>query len=302
MAEVKVPLLHIPDSAQDLQGLAERALRGAGALGKLPTPIDDLVAAAKIIDFADPETAKERFLRTLAKGAVSTFLSAWQKLRGIADLRDNVIYVPRDTMPPRVLFAKTHEFGHQVIPWHRVPIYLDDDKSLRPDAEELFDREANYFAAEVIFQGKNFRTRALDYRPSLAAVFTLADQHGASRQATLRRYVEGHDESIAAVSYLPSRYTSDADGYPALRAPQVVASPSFLRRYAEVELPQVLPARHPWTAARSDGGGPRDGHLFLDCGKSQVRFEWQAWWNNHGLLVLLRRAPVLGFVGRLVRG
>ena len=91
--------------------------------------------------------------------------------------------------------------------------------SLQPDTEKLFDAEANFFASELIFQGHRFRTRALDYRPSLDAVFHLADAHGASRQATLRRYVEDHDEMLAVAASLPSRYQTDPAGNPVFRRP-----------------------------------------------------------------------------------
>lgn len=79
-----------------------------------------------------------------------------RKIRGLADLRDKAIYVPSDKSP-RELFVKSHELGHEVIPWHNiesgvpVEIYVDDDASLSHDAERIFDIEANFYAAEVIF-------------------------------------------------------------------------------------------------------------------------------------------------------
>lgn len=294
-----IALVTRPTSVSDLAKIADFTLREAGAIGRLPTPIDSLLTAADIGEVFDPEAAKEQFLSTLAEGARDGFLALWQKIRGIADLRERVVYVPRETTIPRILFAKGHELGHQVIPWHRSPIYQDDDRSLKPEVQALFEREANYFSSEVIFQGVRFARRARDYRPSLDAVFTLADLHGASRQATLLRFAEGHDEPVAAITYVPDRYSSDEHGRPILRIPRVVPSPSFLNRFANIVLPAELQTGHPWVDAR-ESAQPCHGDICFDCGSGPVRFAWQAWWNNYCLMILLRRLPALSLVGRLL--
>ena len=75
----------------------------------------------------------------------SIFKGAWQKLRGIADLRDKVTYVPKDSHTGRERFAKCHELGHQMIPWHKIdPAYLDDAENLSPDVKAVFEQEANW--------------------------------------------------------------------------------------------------------------------------------------------------------------
>src|SRR5262249_7033565 len=146
------------------------------------------VNAADLEEAQDLEPFVSRFLRQIAESARETFKATLQKVRGIADLRERAIYVPSDTRQRRRRFVQAHELGHQVIPWHSVNLgYRDDDLSLTDDAQELFDLEANFFAAEVMFQGRGFRTRVRDYAPSFDAVFRLADEHGASRHATLWR-------------------------------------------------------------------------------------------------------------------
>jgi len=205
MALPKTQLIISPDTAPELIRLADHALRRAGAIGKLPTPIEDLIRAANIKSETDSDGVVKRFLSTLNEQSRSLFESAMQKMRGIADLRERAIYVPGDKAP-RELFASAHEFGHEEIPWHHVitddvaAFYTDDDYSLGPNVQEKFDIEANFFASEIIFQGKRFTTRARGYQPSFDAIFVLAGLHGASRQATLRRYVEAQDEILAAIS------------------------------------------------------------------------------------------------------
>ncbi len=287
-------------SAGEIRFLADRCLRQAGAIGALPTPVDVLITNSGIENVTDPETFKESFLASLSDSAGRIFRSAWQKIRGIADLRERAIYVPSTTKDNRDRWAKAHELGHQVLPWQYInTAYKDEDPNLRPDVQELFEAESNYFASEIIFQGKRFALRARDYLPSFDAVFILADDHGATRHTTLHRFVEEHDEAIAAIAYWPSRYAVDKDGFPFLRRGKVVGSPHFLAKYSAIDLPPVLCTGHPWITERNSSE-VFNGDINMECGTASVRFQWQSWWNQYCLLVLLRRRPLLSLVGRLL--
>jgi Zn-dependent peptidase ImmA (M78 family) len=280
--------IHRPDSQTEIRKLADRALRRAAAIGKLPTPIDDLIAAANLRN-EDSDDAKVRFAARLSNEARSIFTGLWQKIRGIADLRNRVVYIPRDTTLARERFAKAHELGHQEMPWQQFdPGYFDDDFSLRHDAREIFDREANFFAAEVIFQGEGFRTKARSYTPRLDAAFALADEHGASKHATLWRFVEDQDEAIAYLPYWPINRLLDARGKPVLRLGNPVVSTKFREKFGNLSLPPRLETDHPWTSAREDDV-MREGEIRFE----NVDFEWQAWWNSYTLFVLLRRKPII---------
>src|SRR6058998_1802704 len=95
--------IHRPDSQTEIRKLADRALRRAAAIGKLPTPIDELIAAANLRN-EDSDEAKVRFAARLSHEAPSIFTGLWQKIRGIAGLRDRVVYVPQDRAPARERF------------------------------------------------------------------------------------------------------------------------------------------------------------------------------------------------------
>src|SRR5256712_4074650 len=246
-----ISLLCRPDSESEISRIADYLLRKAGAVGKLPTPVGDLIALAGVEDVPNSEVFKEHFLASLPQRARAVFESAWQKIRGIADLRERAVYVPKTTTAPRVLFAKAHELGHQVIPWQKLNrAYLDDKRSLTSAAEDLFDLEANFFAADVIFQGHRFANRVRDYAPSFDAVSLLADEHGASKHATLRRFVEEHDETLAMIHYWPRAYAIDAQGYLVLRLGKIVGSTRFAQKYGGVKLPGQIQTGHDWVAAR----------------------------------------------------
>ena len=305
MKDSNSPVIYLPESAPEIFQIADRALIAAGAKGKLPTPMDDLLGAAKIARETDPEGVVQRFLKSVSEQGRALFQFSLQKVRGIADLRERAVYVPTDTIP-RKRFADGHELGHQLIPWHYVAnkkgsrFYQDTDYTLSPSVRELFDIEANLFSSDVIFQGRDFTRRARDYKPSFDAVFTLADTYAASRQATLRRYVQEQDEILAAISYLPSKFQVYRDGASKLRAPMLLGSPRFVQKYSDIRLPLELDANHPWAEVRRLGE-MCDGHIDLFSGGTSVRFWWQAWWNSYALLVLLRRKPALSMVGRILK-
>ena len=153
-----------PEGADEVWKYAKRALQAADAVGRLPTLIEELMAAAEIGSLRIDEEVKQDFSARLVGVAKQTFDSMWQKIRGIADLRERVTYVDENTTTPRIRFAQGHELGHQVLPWHRLdPGRFDDEKSLTLEAEEILDIEANLFSAEVIFQGSNFTRILRDY-------------------------------------------------------------------------------------------------------------------------------------------
>ena len=259
-----------PHSADEVSKYARRALRVADAIGQLPTPIDDLLAAAEIENLKIDEEVKQNFAARLMAAARQEFNSMWQKVRGIADLRERVTYVDENT---------TLDPGR-----------FDDDKSLTWEAEEIFDAEANLFSAEVIFQGNNFTRIVRDYAVGFDSIFHLAAMHEASRHATAWRYVEEQDESVALVTYWPSKFNPEM-----LRLGKVVASPNFLRKFSDIDLPLQLGSDHDWTTTHASD--PMHGDtISLTCGKAAFRFEWEAWWNGYGLLVMLQRKPKLHFV------
>ncbi|MGH6714375.1 MAG: ImmA/IrrE family metallo-endopeptidase [Bradyrhizobium sp.] len=300
MALPKQKIAVRPESEPKISTLVRKLLREADAEGILPTPLDRLFEVAKVKNIAElPD--EEAFLKTLSDKMRGFFISAKQKLRGIADIRERASYVPPDPNNiGRERFAKGHELGHNVIPWHGVdPAYLDDNESLGPNAKGLFEHEANFFSSDTIFQGAGFRTRSRDYTPDFNAIFKLAHDHGASRQATAWRFVEEQDEAIALLQYYSSKAV-DEYGNPVLAIWRSVGSPEFLRRFPNIDPPMTLRTGHPWVAAR-DVNRVCSGNENLLCDGAHTMFEWHSWWNSRALCVLVRRKPLLSLVGGFLR-
>lgn len=286
-----------PESGDKISLLAKKLLREAEVTDVLPTPLNQLFEIARVTNVAELPDAG--FFATLNEKSRFAFLSALQKIRGIADLRERVTYVPQGSSKPRERFVRGHELGHQVIPWHNVdPTYLDYPHTLIRSAKSVFEQEANLFSAEVMFQGDAFRLRARDYAPSLDAIFKLADLHHASRQCTAWRFVEEQDEPVALLQYYPGNAFDDA-GNRVLHLWCTVPSRAFTERYADLDLPHVIRTGHDWMAAK-DFGKLCTGTLALRTDNKKINFEWHSWWNRHTLLVLLRRKPLLRLIGKLV--
>jgi hypothetical protein len=281
-AESSVP------SARDITVLTRELLRRADVYGILPTPIDQLYEFSQIECFTFGAEEQRRWER-LRESAQNLVRSMFQKLRGFGDLREKVVFVASDAPIARDRFVKGHELGHQLIPWHRVRReYMDDNHTLSPATRALFEREANFFAAEVLFQAELFSNRARDFTPNLDAVFTLAEAHQSSRQATLWRFAEVHDYPVAAGIYYPNRTAAGSRDMSRWTLwPRQIASPAFERRFPEFVLPRTLDVQHPFVQATSRRSILQGDGLGLQGLPPNTKCSWSSWWNNYALLVLL---------------
>jgi hypothetical protein len=135
---------------------AERALREAGALGALPTPIGRIMAAAKVQEVKEDVlsfgfVAK---LRAKAEQAGQTVKRAVAKILGLFHATEGLVFLDQTLKAVKKRFIGLYEAGHGFLPWQR-PMYAvveDCEKALDAETAELFDREANVFASEVLFQ------------------------------------------------------------------------------------------------------------------------------------------------------
>jgi IrrE N-terminal-like domain len=178
---------------------ADRLLRAAGVNHVLPTPVDDLVAAAGLRRgtddlFADDVLARApRELQEAVRGLVG-------RVRAMLDRREKAVYVsPSITNEGRRSFQTLHEVAHEILPWQSALAYADDDLQLSWATRMRFEREANQTAAELLFQRVLFTTMAADYGIGIAAVVELSQLFGASIHAGFRRYVETHRAPVCGV-------------------------------------------------------------------------------------------------------
>ena len=286
-----------PDTKEELETLADDLLKRAGVYGVLPTPLEALYDHAGVTCINElPE--KESYLKTLSKAAKTTFEGAFRSIRGIADLRDDVVYIPQGQTDVRDRFARAHEISHQTIPWHdNTDPYIDTSLTLFPEAKEEFEREASYMGAELNFQCDHFRLMALDYKASISSALLLADKHVASYHSTIWKLVEVQDEKICVAEYYPINRWNHEKGF---KLGKTVGSNNFNKKIPDIELPNIIYPKNDWLVAVNSEEIPT-GTIRLNVDGHPTHFEWSAWSNTYTLFVMLRVRPMLHGIGRIIK-
>lgn len=182
---------------------AERALREAGALGVFPTPVHQIMTVAKVEEVKE-DVLNPGFiarLRSTAEQAGGALKRAVNKVMGLFHATAGLVFLDQTLMAVKKRFVRLHEAAHGFLPWQR-PMYAlveDCDKALDAEAAELFDREANVFAAEVLFQLDAFRDVSEGHAFSIWTPVKLAKTFDASIYSCVRQYVSKNHRACAVV-------------------------------------------------------------------------------------------------------
>ncbi|HET9282611.1 MAG TPA: ImmA/IrrE family metallo-endopeptidase [Candidatus Angelobacter sp.] len=236
-----------PHQLATVQVHADRLLKQASAHGRFPTPIDDLIAAAKLTVVED-EVLDDNFLRRFlqkTKVSVASLKSALSKILGLFETQDRLVLIDRNTPRPKVPFVKLHEAGHGMLPHQKKAYSLmqDCEKTLDPDITDLFEREANVFASETLFQGEGFAFEAHAYEFGMKVPIQLAKKYGASNYASFRRYVNTNPHACCLIVLEPLIQSEDGASFASVR--RVVASKTFNIIYDPGTLSGPVKAGHP---------------------------------------------------------
>lgn len=204
--------------------ILETLLVEAGAAGVLPTD------AGRLLNYLGLEQLSFDFMREL------DFLklpgSASGEIRAALHMAEHVVATQSGIGEKRERFSIFHEIAHCVLPEHNQKLFVDDDQTLSWWTKARLEREANRFAADLLFQGRLFTEQALSLSTSISTVVGLAPHYGASYEAALRRYTETHISPCALVVYEKlgkgdESFVEDED----YRIHYTVTSPSFRRRF-----------------------------------------------------------------------
>jgi hypothetical protein len=282
-----------PEQLANVRRHADRLLRDAAALGRFPTPIDDILAAAKVT-IVDDEILNESFMKRLAAKAaagLATIKSALSKVLGLFEANDRLVILDKDTPRPRIPFVKLHETGHGSMP-HQTKLYAlmqDCEKTLDPEITDLFEREANVFASEAMFQGDVFAEQAHDHEFGVKTALALAKQFGGSNYATFRRYVTTNPRACCLIVLEPA--SSDGAGGFTAHVRRVIATTSFERIYNSAALAVPVTRQHVIGSLVPRGKQrivtPR-GVQLVDRNGDQRECIGEAFHTGHQTLVLLR--------------
>lgn len=220
---------------------AERALREAGALGIFPTPIHQIMSVARVEEVTE-DVLNPSFidkLRGLAEGAGQILKKAASKVLGLFHASAGLVYLDQTLHAVKKRFIRLHEAAHGFMPWQRkmYAVVEDCEHALDPHAADLFDREANVFASEVLFQLDTFRDMADGMAFSIFTPVKLAKQFDASLYSAIRQYVAKNHRTCAVV---------------VMNMPELVPGVGFratLRRAVQSETFTAQFGNHPWPEA-----------------------------------------------------
>lgn len=211
-----------PNRYLAVQKEAVRALTTADAFGVFPTPVNQVMEAAKVT-VATENIFNEGLIQKFRKKLGGTLKRALTKVLGILDIGSRIIYIDKSLLIVKQTFLKLHETAHSILPWQRT-LYSaieDCELTIKPDIADEFDREANAFATEVLFQCGTFKTEAADHSFNIKTPLQLSKKYGASIYSTIRRYVKTHHRACAVL---------------VLNKPELVEGPGFISSLRRVEV------------------------------------------------------------------
>lgn len=287
-----------------VQQHAKRALLNAAALGRFPTPVADVIAAANVVVAEEPildDGLLARF-RKRAKTAGQALRRAMSKVMGVVDVIARVIYLDRTIHAAKQTFLKLHETGHAVLPWQR-DIYAvteDCEMTLAPDIADQFEREASTFASDVVFQIDAFTNEANQCAFGILVPVRLSRRYGASIYMSVRRYVTENHRACAVLVLEPPQACSRHGFVADLR--REVASAEFRRCFGSLKWPTCFHPGDEIGALVPMGGRkmsrPREITL-IDRNGMRHRCIAEAFTQSHQVFILIHAVATL--TGTLVK-
>ncbi len=225
------------EATEEIRQQVDRLLRAADAYGRYPTPVEDIVSAAHLSN-ADDYVLDDSMIDKAPSYLRGLLRSARQKVQGLVDRRAHVIHVsPSIEHEGKRRFVTLHETTHDILPHQRDLLYADDHETLSRTTNQLFEREANQGAAELLFQRDRFARDAADLEVSTAAVWDLAGRYGSSFHAALHRYAETHSSAVAAVVLERTPRRTDPETW---RREETMATTAWLARFGALKWPRDM--------------------------------------------------------------
>ena len=206
----------------------------SSAWGRFPTPVDDILAAAKLK--VAPRSAFDiaqfvAYVRNKTKAAATTLKSALSKVLGIYDASDRMIHVDDNVTESKQTFLKLHETGHHELPSHRkvFTFFEECEQTLAPEIADQFEREANNFARFALFQVDAFQKMAADMPIAIKTPITLARKFGASVYSSAREFARTHHRACLVYALEPIEYMPGKPIKAEVR--RIEASPAFRQQF-----------------------------------------------------------------------
>lgn len=232
-----------PEQYARVRREAERVLVAAGGLGRFPTPISDIMAAAEVHE-VEEDVLNEGFIAKLRRQASGALKSALSKVIGLFDARARLVFIDRSLHVVKQTFIRLHETAHGFMAWQRdlYAVVEDCEKTIDPELADQFDREANVFAAEVLFQLDAFSHEAEEQDFGILTPVRLSGRYGASIYASVRQYVTKNWRACTVVVLNPPELVAVHGFKASLR--RSCASPAFTEIFGDIRWPDVITPDH----------------------------------------------------------
>ncbi len=223
-----------PHELAAVEARARQLLDRAGAWDRLPTPVDDIVAAANLRvasnSVFDAESILE-FVKKKTAAAAHSLKAALSKVLGIYDANEQIIHIDFGVGKSKQSFLKLHETGHHELPAHRqvFSLFQDCEQTLAPQVADQFEREANNFARFALFQGGAFKALAADMAMGVRTPIDLAKKFGASIYASAREFARTHHKACVVYVLDPIVFIPGRRAMAQVR--RIEPSPSFRAKF-----------------------------------------------------------------------
>lgn len=252
-----------PDQLRAVEKRARQLLNRASVWERFPTPIEDILAAAKLqvapVSIFDPARILA-FVKNKTANAANRIKLAISKMFGLYDAEESVIHIDHTVKESKQNFLKLHETGHHEIPAHKnaFRFFQDCEKTLSPEIADLFEREANNFARFALFQGDGYAKLAADCPFEIKTPIKLAKKFGASVYASTREFARTNPKACLVYILEPIEYVAGVGARAEVR--RIEASPAFKAQFGcpaetvitvDHALGPILPIGRKMTRARS---------------------------------------------------
>ena len=252
-----------PDQLRAVEKRARQLLDRASVWERFPTPIEDILAAAKLqvapVSIFDPARILA-FVKNKTADAAHRVKSAISKLFGLYDAEESTIHIDHTVKDSKQNFLKLHETGHHELPTHKkaFSFFQDCERTLSPETADLFEREANNFARFALFQGDGYAKLAADCAFEIKTPIKLAKKFGASVYASCREFARTNPKACLVYILEPIEFVESVGARAAVR--RIEPSPSFRAQFGcpdetvitiDHALGPVLPVGRKMTRARS---------------------------------------------------
>lgn len=251
----------------------------------------ECVNPQELLDFLKLEFLGFNFARELPEEARST-VTGGGTARALLSFADRLVATDDSLDEKRTRFSVLHEISHYVLPHHEHTLYVCDDVGLSYATRLVMEKEANEFAADLLFLGDRFSVEANCRQIDARTVKELANKYRASFEATARRLVENNFRPCMLIVFKLEQKGDkvDVDAVPMWTVRYCIASPTFKTTYFE-KVSGAVPAETV-TAVTHPGRGIADGvvgeiEIAGRSGSAKTMFRTEFFTNTYNIFCLM---------------